>query len=94
MARCDYAMGLTKMSEKYLDVSMDENSIVRYSNWNEEPLSGEQISYAEKKVRADIDLFKLFAGRIANNNSCRIKKVIEKCLDDVDKDFVDESLLN
>lgn len=48
IARCDYAE-LAKMSEKYLRISIDQYSNIRYSNWNDEPLSDEQISYAEKK---------------------------------------------
>lgn len=88
MARCDYAMGLARMSSKYLGVLIDEHSPIRYSNWNDEPLSDEQISYAEEKVRSDIDLFHLFAGKIATMNCCSKKQVIQMCLSYVDKDFV------
>lgn len=46
------------------------------------------MSYAETKVRSDIDLFHLFAGKIANMKSCRMKQVINDCFPYVDRDFV------
>lgn len=89
MAKCfdGENMGLAKMSEHFLGVSIEKNPNIRCSNWNADELSEEQIFYAAKDVLVAIELFKFFAEKMRRNNSLRVQHVIANCFEYVDRNF-------
>lgn len=61
---------LATMSEDYLGISLDKNSI-QCSDWETNTLSKTQIEYAAQDVQVAIDLFKYFIGRIEPDKNLR-----------------------
>lgn len=87
MAGCDHAMGLAKMSEKYLQVPIDKSLNIRCSDWEDDRLSETQILYATLDALVAIELFKFFGEKIALNNSYHMQKFIGDCQKNADTDF-------
>lgn len=87
MARCDYAMGLARMSEKYLRVPIDKNPNIRCSNWEDVYLSDAQISYATLDALVAVKLFEFFGEKIARQTCRRMQKVVDDCFEYADMSF-------
>lgn len=85
MAKCPYVMGLAKMSEEYLNVTIDKNQ--QCSDWDNEDLSEAQILYGTLDVLVAIELFRLFAGKIAHNEHYCMQKVFDICSEYADMNF-------
>lgn len=74
--------GLTKLSKKFIGMSLDESWYLRASNWNASTLGPDQIEFAKEKTKANIKLFTFFAEEIAPQRRFRdetqqLKYIIE-----------------
>lgn len=93
LAKCfDGRIGLGRMSEKYLGVTLDKSTSTRCSNWNALTLDAEQIDYAAKDALVSIELFKYFAEKIVSsgvfrNTSTCLKSVVDKCIPYLDTEY-------
>lgn len=57
--------GLAAMSKQCVGISLEESWFIQASDWNASYLMADQIEFAKEKTRADIELFKFFAEKIA-----------------------------
>uniref|UniRef100_A0A1B0CQN3 Exonuclease 3'-5' domain-containing protein 2 n=1 Tax=Lutzomyia longipalpis TaxID=7200 RepID=A0A1B0CQN3_LUTLO len=58
-------LGLSKLSQSFLNIELDKDWRLRCSDWAAHELNAKQIQYAANDAFVAIELFKYFAGRIA-----------------------------
>lgn len=88
MARCE-PRGLGKLSLDNLNVKLDKDWRVSCSNWEANTLSQRQVNYAAKDAHVAVEIFKVFAQKIAPQSSWgkrngNVKEVLDRCFDFID----------
>lgn len=91
MARSE-PCGLGKMSLDTLNVKLDKDWRIRCSNWEANILSQRQVNYAAKDAHVAVEIFKVFAQKIApqstwSNRYGYVRVVLDRCFGFLDLQY-------
>lgn len=79
-------LGLEYLAKTILNIELGKDWDVVSSNWEQEPLDSNQLLYAEKAVKASIDIFKTLIPYAVNKVTKN--SILIYCYENLDKPFI------